>query len=106
MNNRPVATLIILALMVLALIVCGRIYVLPAGWPLTAASPTFTVPPLPGNNPSGAYAAAQATLAAGQSEMTELSRQATAVSLNIDQAANAAAQTTLEYHRQQLMELS
>lgn len=105
MNNRLVATLILLALIVLALLMCGRLYGLPVGQP-PAAFPTFSASPLPGDNPAEVYTAAQSTLAASQSEMTELSRQATAVSLNIDQITNVAAQTTLEYHQQQLMELS
>jgi hypothetical protein len=61
---------------------------------------------LSGYYQEAAYAAAQATLASGQSEMMELSHQATVVSLNIDQAANAAAQTTVDYNQRQLMELS
>jgi hypothetical protein len=38
--------------------------------------------------------------------MMELSYQATVVNQNMDQAANAAAQTTLDYNQRQLMELS
>ena len=52
------------------------------------------------------YDAAQSTLDSGQSQMMELSHQATVVSLNMEQAANAAAQATLDYNQQQMMELA
>jgi len=67
-------------------------------------------PPAPetssGDSQGAAYAAAQATLAAGRSELMALSSQATVVSLNMEQAANAVAQATVDHNQRQLMELS
>jgi hypothetical protein len=93
--------MMIVPLLVLTLMACES--ATPSGSSSPLAYPTLTPPPLSGE---AAYAAAQATLAAGQSEMMALSNQATLVSLNMQQAANAAAQATLEYHQRQLMELS
>jgi hypothetical protein len=90
MNKQRVAIVLMLTLIVLALM----------------AYRSVTRPELSGDNPEEAYVAAQATLASGQSEMMELSHQATVVSQNIDQAADAAAQATRDYHQRQLMELS
>jgi hypothetical protein len=104
MNKRCIATMMILTFMVLAMLACGSVTTPRPGIPF--AYPTFTPSPLSGYNQETANAAAQATLAAGQREMTELSYQATVVNQNMDQAANAAAQTTLDYNQRQLMELS
>jgi hypothetical protein len=64
--------------------------------------------PLPGSigTPQPGYDAAQSTLDYGQSQMKELSHQATVVALNMAQAANAAEQATLDYHQRQMMELA
>jgi len=64
--------------------------------------------PLPGYNgtPQPVYDAAQSTLDYGQSQMRELSHQATVVALNMAQAANAAEQATLDYNQRQMMELA
>ena len=64
--------------------------------------------PMPGYNgtPQPVYDAAQSTLDYGQSQMKELSHQATVVALNIAQSANAAEQATLDYNQRQLMELA
>ncbi len=56
--------------------------------------------------PQPEYAVAQATLDYGQSQMNELSHQATVVGLNMAQAANAAEQATLDYNQRQMMELA
>jgi hypothetical protein len=104
MSKRCIATMIILPLMVLGLLACGS--VIPTVPATRFAYPTFTPSPLSGDYQEAAYAAAQATLAAGQREMMELSYQATVVNQDMDQAANAAAQTTLDYNQRQLMELS
>ena len=104
MNKRRIATMMILTLMVLALMACESANPPGPGGPF--AYPTFTPLPLPDYNQEAAYAAAQATLASGQSEMMDLSHQATVVSMNMDQAANAAAQATMDYYQGQLMELS
>jgi hypothetical protein len=51
------------------------------------------------------YAFAQATMEAGQSQLSDLSRQATQVSMEMAQAADAAALLTQEYNQRQKTEL-
>jgi hypothetical protein len=93
MTKRQILIVVMLPLLVLALMACEN-----------SMSPGPVAAPLsPGG---GSYAAAQATLSSGQSEITDLSHQATAISLNMEQAANAAAQTTFDANQRQLMELS
>ena len=67
-----------------------------------------TTAPMTGyfDTPQSGYAAAQATLDYGQSQMNDLAHQATAVGLMMDQAANAAQQATLDYSQRQMMELA
>ncbi|MBN2549503.1 MAG: hypothetical protein JXB15_10120 [Anaerolineales bacterium] len=101
MHKRRISTMmLILILMILAAMACDDSTLLGSGQPLRT--------PLPYNQEGlqAAYAAAQATQAAGQSQLMYLSHQATVVSLNIIQAADAAAQSTREYNQRQLMELS
>jgi hypothetical protein len=76
--------------MALTLLACDSFYV-PVTVPIDTPQP---------------YAAAQSTLEYGQSQMDALSQQATAVSLNMAQAANAAQQATLDYNQRQMMELA
>ncbi|MBN1873561.1 MAG: hypothetical protein JXA33_04965 [Anaerolineae bacterium] len=102
MNKRCVT--MIITLMVLALLACESTP-LPGPGSLSMY-PTLTSLPSPGYNQETAYAAAQSTLASGQSEILGLSHQATVVSLNMEQAANIAAQATLNDNQRQLMELS
>ena len=102
MNKRGIAT--VMTLLILALLAC--VSATPPGQAVPPAYSALTPSPLSGNNQDPAYAAAQATLAAGQSEMMGLSHQATVVSLAMAQAAGVAAQATLDYHQRQLMELS
>ena len=103
MKKRYIATIMmIFILMVLVLVACGAIQ----NGPVSPFAYTTYTPPSYSNNQAAVYAAAQATLVAGQSEMTDLSRQATEISMNINQAANAAAQATVDYNQRQLMELS
>jgi hypothetical protein len=77
--------------------------------PTPAAAPANELEtPVPGmiinsSNPAGALA--QATIAAGQSQLQELSSKATELSLNIAQAANAAAQSTKDFNQRQKMAL-
>mgnify|MGYP001127679114 FL=1 len=101
MNKRFIVTMIILSLITLALMACDMGATPGQGTPFAYLTPS----PAPYNQ-APAYAAAQATLAAGQNEIMELSHQATIASLNLDQAANAAAQATVDYNLRQLMELS
>jgi hypothetical protein len=91
MKIRRVATMLILTFITLALVACENIP--------TPVSDYNETPQL-------AYAAAQATLDYGQSQIEELNYQATVVGLDIAQAAQAAAQSTLDYNQRQLMELS
>lgn len=105
MNKQRVATiLLVTALMVLAGAACEAYTPPPSGIQFPYA--TYPQAPLPGSNQDAAYAAAQATLAAGQSAMMYLDQQATLVSLNMEQAAKAAAQSTMDYHQRQLMGLA
>jgi hypothetical protein len=85
------------------LLACVSTTPLPPG---SFAYSTFTPSPLSGSDHDGAYAAAQATLAAGQSEILALSAPATMVSLSIDQAADISAQATVDRDQRRLMELS
>ena len=102
MNKRRAATMMIFPLLALMLMACETATSYETGSPLViSASTPF---PLPGQEE--AYAAAQATLTAGQAEVMDLSSQATSVSLSMEQDANAAAQATLENYQRQLMELS
>lgn len=90
MNLRRIAMMVILLLMVLALLGCESLMV-----PLIDSIDT----PQP-------YAAAQSTLEYGQSQLEELSHQATMVGMDIAQAANAAQQATLDYKERQMVELA
>jgi hypothetical protein len=103
MDKRRIAMMII-TLMVLVPMAC--VSTTPSGPGTPFAYATFTPSPLPGDYQDPAYAAAQATLAAGQNEIMEMSHLATQVSLDKDQAANVAAQATLDYNQRQSMELS
>jgi hypothetical protein len=89
--RRRVATMLILLFLALALLACES-----------------TTAPMTGyfNTPQSGYAAAQATLDYGQSQINELAHQATVVGLRMDQAANAAEQATLDYNQRQMMELA
>jgi hypothetical protein len=55
--------------------------------------------------PDPAYAFAQATIDAGQGQLSEIARKSTEVSLNVSQAANAAALATQDYNRRRKMDL-
>jgi hypothetical protein len=63
--------------------------------------------PAPGiiESPNPAYAFAQVTMDYGQSQLFDLPRKATEVSLNMTQAANAAALSTQGYNQRQKMDL-
>jgi hypothetical protein len=93
MNKRWIATILLLTFITLALFACEN-------FPASVSGP-FETP-----QPANAYAAAQATLDYGQSQIKQLDQQATVVGLEMVQAAQAAAQSTLDYNQRQLMELS
>jgi hypothetical protein len=52
-------------------------------------------------SPDQAYAAAQATIEAGERQLLDLSRKAIEVSLNMAEAADAAAQSTKDFNERQ-----
>ncbi len=95
-TRRHFATILLITLLVLALLACD------GGVTLTPITPGFIETP----QPADAYAAAQATLVFGQNQRRELSQQATAVDLEMAQAADAAAQSTLDENQRRMMELS
>lgn len=101
MIRRFVAVLVIATLLVVVYTIATR----PAFVSPTAYSTVAPIP-LPGYDQDTAYVAAQATLAAGQSEVEEMSQQATMSSLSRSQAANAADQATLDHNQRQLLDLS
>ena len=83
--KRLIATTLICACMALTLMACESFTTPVPRTPLTR--PTFTPSPLFGNIQETEYAGAQATLASGQDQISEINRQATLVSLNMAQAA-------------------
>jgi hypothetical protein len=100
MNKRRIALLVGISLLFLSLVACENNTTPGTGLPLIYSQP------IPVVNQEVAYAAAQATLIAGQNEIGDLSHQATLVSLNMEQAANAAVQADLDADQRKLMELS
>ena len=104
MFRRFIAALMIVGLVILALVVYESTIRPESGGPVAYLA--LTPSSLPGTNQEADYAAAQATLAAGQSEIADLSHQATVASLSRNQLADAAAQATLDSDQRKLMELS
>jgi len=84
-TRQRIAAILLFTILVLALTACGSFDTPLPGTPLT--HPAFTPAPLSGNIQETEYAAAQATLASGQGQMSEINRQATVVSRNMAQAA-------------------
>jgi hypothetical protein len=104
MNKRLFVKISIFTLLILTLYACDSATQGGSGQPFVYQTSAYST--MPGNNQEAAYAAAQATLAVGQSHMMELSHRATSVSLQMAQAANAVAQSTQDEYQRQLMELS
>jgi hypothetical protein len=100
MNKQHTALIVVVILLVLALVACQNTTMPGPGMPLVYSQPLLV------DNQEKAYAAAQATLTAGQNEIGDLSHQATLVSLSMEQAANAAVQVDLDADQRRLMELS
>jgi hypothetical protein len=102
LTGQRIAKVLILTSMALLLLGCTGLNAT-----LSPGSGVVTDTPTPGNiessNPD--YAIAQATIDAGQGQLSDLSRQSTAVGLNIAQAANAAAQATKDYNQRQKSDL-
>jgi len=98
--RQRIAPLVIIILVALMLLVCGAgIYASRRG--ISPAAGMLTPTPGNGGSPDAASAYAQATIDAGQSQLSDLSVKATQVSLNVAQAADAAAQATQDYNQQQ-----
>jgi hypothetical protein len=95
-TRRHFATTLFITFLALALLACDGV-ITP-----TPIRPVFIETP----QPADAYAAAQATLVFGQNQSRELSQQATAVGLEMAQAADAAARSTLDENQRRMMELS
>jgi hypothetical protein len=100
----PVVIIILIALMLFA---CGAgIYASRSH--LSTISPTTgiaTPTPVRIGSPDPASANAQATIDAGQSQLSDLAFKATQVSLNMSQAADAAAQSTQDANQLQQLQL-
>jgi hypothetical protein len=102
-TRQRIATMLILTFMAQMLLGCAS---------MAAATPEFS--PAPGHaalappvieSPNPAYAFAQATMDVGQSQLLDLSRKRTKVSLDMSQAANSAALSTQDYNQRQKMDL-
>jgi hypothetical protein len=103
-TRQRIASLLILTFMAQMLLGCGAS--MSTNMPEFSSTPGYATP-APGINESSNpdYAFAQATMDYGQSQLLDLSRKATEVSLNMSQAANAAALSTQDYNRRQKMDL-
>jgi hypothetical protein len=96
-NSQRFVSLLVLAFMAQWLMGCTF---------LSATTPEFS--PTPGMiiaSPNPAYALAQATIDSGQNQLSDLSRRATQVSLNMSQAAKDAAQSTQDANQRQKADL-
>jgi hypothetical protein len=71
-----------------------------------AASSAAVPTPVVIESPKPDFAIAQATMDFGQSQLLDLSRKSTEVSLNMSQAANASALSTQDFNQRQKMELN
>lgn len=102
-TRQRIATLLIFTFMAQMLMGCASAFKATPGFsPATGqATPAQVIV----ESPNPAYAMAQATMDSGQSQLLDLSRKATEVSLNMSQAANPAALSTQEYNQRQKMEL-
>ena len=103
-TRRRIAALLALTFMAQMILGCGA--------SMSTINPEFSptpgyATPAPGiiGSSDPAYADAQATMDAGQSQLVDLSRKATEASLNISQEANDAALATQEYNQRQQVEL-
>jgi hypothetical protein len=112
MSKRRISMMLIFCLLILTSMACESTTPLVSVQPFGTPSPFWTPAPFWTPSPysqvalQAEYAAAQSTLDYGQSQMKELSHQATVASLNMAQAANAAKQATLDYNQRQIMELA
>lgn len=103
-TRQRIASLLILTFMSQMLLGCGAS--ISSTMPEFSPTPGYATP-APGINESSNpdYAFAQATMDYGQSQLLDLSRKATEVSLNMSQAANSAALSTQDYNQRQKVDL-
>ena len=98
-SGQRLTPILIVTVMVVILLGCASLL------PTTSEISTTTHVPDMIESPNPAYTNAQATLDAGQSQLSDLSRRSTEVSLKMTQSANAAALSTQDANRRQKMEL-
>jgi len=111
-NSQRVAALLLLAILALALLGCQSDQATNLAEEfsptpdLETPAPGAVVPaPVISVTPNPAYAIAQVTLDSGQNSLLDLARQATVVSQNMTQAANASALSTQAYNQRQKVDL-
>jgi hypothetical protein len=103
MTRPRIASLLILTFMAQMLLGCESMSI---ALPELSPTPGHATPaPNRIESPNSAYGFAQATMDYGQSQLLDLSHKATEISLNMSQAANAAALSTQDYNQRQKMEL-
>jgi hypothetical protein len=107
MNPSPprIAPLVVIIFVALMLFACGAGIYATRQNGLSRTAGIATPTPFKIGSPDPASANAQATIDAGQNQLSDLSLQATQVSLNMAQAANAAAQSTQDVNQLQQLQL-
>ena len=101
--RRFIPTILIIFLLILGLLGC--VSLLPTTTEYSSTPGRSTTVPGKIASPNPAYENAQATLDYGQSQLSDLSRKSTELSLNMSQAENAAAQSTKDANHRQKIEL-
>ena len=104
-NPPRIAPLVIIVIVALMLFACGVAIYATRRPGLSPAQGIATITPGKIGSPDPASANAQATIDAGQSQLSDLSFKATQVSLNMAQAADAAAQSTQDANQLQQLQL-
>jgi hypothetical protein len=105
-NTQRFASFLILSLMALVLLGCTSMYTtIPGITPIPFQATPEPIQVAPAELPNPAYALAQATKDAGQSQLLDLARKSTEVALAMAQAANAAAQSTKDYNQRRKLDL-
>ena len=100
-NGQRIAKILTLTSMALMLLGCGSLFT-------STTTGVGTAPAVPGDNSAASnpdFAVAQATLDAGQGQLSDLSRQSTDVSFNMTQASNASARSTQDDNQRQKLDL-
>ncbi len=102
-HRRIIPTILIIFLLILLLLGC--VSLLPTTTEYSSTPDRSTTVPGKIASPIPAYENAQATVDYGQSQLSDLSRKATELSLNMSQAENAAAQSTKDANHRRKIEL-